>query len=84
MGKGQCRICHSMQELNRMNQVRSHKSKYTHSQCKGAFKPPVERVEQPLDYQEGEQMVAEYGVNIFIAVYLVGVLTGIIASYWIF
>ena len=82
--KGQCRICHKLQELNRMSQVKSHKNKYTGRNCNGSFKPPVNRqVEQPLDYKE-EELVCESGLAGCVVLYAGGVLTGVLFGYWLF
>jgi len=86
MKKGNCRICHKLTELNKMNQVKSHTSKYTDRQCNGSFKPPVDRpiYEQPADYQKEEILVADAGISVFIIVYVGGLLTGVLLGYWLF
>ena len=87
MKKGQCRICHSMQRVNKSNQVKSHKNKYTGRQCFGSFKPYVYGTvvtEQPLDYQEEEPVGTGGDIGGLVALYAGGVLTGIILGYWIF
>ena len=84
MKKGNCRICHKLVELNKMNQVKSHTSKYTDRQCNGSFKPPITRPIQPTDYQKEEILIAETGVSAVLTIYLGGVLTGIIAGYFLF
>ena len=86
MKKGNCRICHKLLELNKMNHVKSHTSKYTDRQCNGSFKPPIIRPidEQPADYDKEDVSAEPSGISGLITVYLGGLLTGIIAGYFIF
>ena len=85
--KKECRVCHTAVRVNRMGQVISHRNKYTKMQCKGSFKPSVvggHTQDELLDYEDNEDLIAETGVSALLTIYLGGVVTGIIAGYFLF
>lgn len=89
MRTGQCRICHSRERINRNNLVIAHRNKYIRAHCDGSFRPCISGTEQPISeqpaYYDKDDVSAEpSGISGLITVYLGGLLTGIIAGYFIF
>ena len=89
MRTGQCRICHSREVINRNNLVRTHRNKYIRARCDGSFRPCISGTEQPIaeqpaDYDKEDISDEPSGISGSITLYLGGLLTGIIAGYFIF